>query len=174
MMNFAQATIGPKIAYLTRHMPLKTRLGFFLATAGGTGHSPIAPGTAGSFVAALLFFGLGRWGWSFQLLVIFATILVGLWSAGEVQRFAGTHDDPRIVIDEVVGLWITLCAFPPTPGWILAGFLVFRLLDILKPFPANFIDQRWPGARGVIFDDVVAGIYAQILLRAGQRLEALL
>lgn len=161
---------GPKIAWLTSGMSFKTRLGFFLATAGGVGHAPIAPGTAGSFVAAVLFLLVGRWGWSLQLLLILATLGIGLWAAREVERTSGIHDDQRIVIDEVVGLWITLFTFAPTPLWILSGFLIFRVLDIVKPFPANWVDQRIPGARGVIFDDVVSGIYAHLLLRAGERL----
>ncbi|MFH1262092.1 MAG: phosphatidylglycerophosphatase A [Pseudomonadota bacterium] len=166
--------VGPEIARPSRRMTLTTRLGFFFATAAGAGYSPIAPGTAGSFVAAVAFFYLGRFAWPVHLLAIVLAIVVGLWAAREVERAAGTHDDSRIVIDEVAGMWITLLAFQPTPALILAGFLVFRALDIFKPFPANYIDARWPGARGVIFDDVVCGIYAQLILRAGLRLEALL
>lgn len=174
MSKISQAKAGPKIAWLSSGMSLKRRIAFFIATVGGIGHAPVAPGTAGSLVAAGLYLALGKWGWTLQLLCIFVAIAIGLWSAREVERFTGIHDDPRIVIDEVIGLWITLCAFEPTLFWIVSGFLIFRILDIWKPFPANWIDQRWIGARAVIFDDVVSGIYAHLLLRAGARLGGLL
>jgi phosphatidylglycerophosphatase A len=155
-------------------MPLKTRLASFIATAGGSGHAPVAPGTAGSLVAAVLFFRLGTFAWTIQLLLILAVLAVGLWASAELEHFTGLHDDRRIVIDEVVGLWITLFSFEPTLPTVLAGFFLFRAMDIFKPFPANWIDERWKGASSVLFDDVVAGIYAHFLLRLGMRLAVLL
>lgn len=165
---------GPELAWFSRGMKLSDRVAFWIGTVGGAGHAPVAPGTVGSSAAALLFFGLGRASWSVQLLALLAALGAGLWAAREMERASGVHDDRRIVIDEVVGCWIALLAFPPDVYWIVGGFLLFRLLDIAKPFPADWIDRRWPGARGVMFDDVVAGIYAHLLLRAAQRLENLL
>ncbi len=133
----------------------------------------MAPGTAGSLVAALLYLWIGRYGWTLQVLVILVALAAGLWAGTEMEGSSGIHDDRRIVIDEVVGQWIALCSFHPTPVVVISGFLLFRLLDIFKPFPANWIDQRWSGSRGVMFDDVVSGIYAQLLLRAGFRIAGL-
>jgi phosphatidylglycerophosphatase A len=165
---------GLEIAWFVRRMSFRQRIASFIATAGGAGHSPVAPGTAGSLVAALLFFVFGSSSWTVQLLLIGLVLGIGLWAAGETERFSGVHDDRRIVIDEVVGVWIALFAFPPTIPTVAAGFLLFRALDIYKPFPADWIDKRWKGARSVLFDDVAAGIYAQILLRLGMRIAGLL
>lgn len=170
MMKLFKKELGPKIAWVSLRMPFRLRLASFIGTAGGAGHSPVAPGTAGSFVAALLFFYLGTSAWTIQLIVIGLVIGIGIWSANELEEFTGLHDDRRIVVDEVIGLWITLFAFPPTIGIVVAGFFLFRLTDIVKPFPANWIDERWKGGNSVIFDDVVAGIYAHLLLRLGVRL----
>lgn len=76
----------------------------------------------------------------------------------------GTHDDKRIVIDEVLGMVLTLVWFPPTPAVLVLGFALFRLFDIWKPWPVREIDQQWPGALGTLFDDVVAGLMAAVVI----------
>ncbi len=152
------------ILWIQRGHGLKKRVAFFLGTVAGVGHAPWAPGTFGSLVAAVLFLRLGTLAVWAQLFWIVAVAAAGMWSIAILEEHTGKHDDQRIVIDEVVGMWITVCAFPP--GWftLLAGFALFRMMDVLKPFPADWIDRNWRGPKGVLFDDVVAGIYARALL----------
>jgi phosphatidylglycerophosphatase A len=150
------------------------RLAKVIATGLGTGYSPIAPGTAGSVLGVGLFFFIAQLMWYWQAGIILGVLLVGLWASKVWEEITGRHDDGRIVIDEIVGVWIALFAFS-FQGWtFLGGFLLFRLFDIWKPFPANWIDRSWKGAKGVMFDDVVAGLFAQAVLRLLFRLGTLL
>ena len=113
-----------------------------------------------------------------QVLFWLAWLVPTLWSAREYSRFSGKHDDQRIVVDEIIGVWIPLMVIPQDfPGnwiWIVVAFLFFRLFDILKPFPSDHADRNWPGCFGVVFDDVFAGVYALIVIRLLQHLEPLL
>lgn len=84
--------------------------------------------------------------------------------AGEAERIFGKKDCRVIVIDEVVGVFFTMFLFPPTLFYLIAGFLLFRVFDILKPFPAGWIDRKISGGPGVVLDDIVAGIYANLSL----------
>jgi len=140
------------------------RLAIFLSTAGGAGHSPKAPGTAGSLVGLAVFWWIARLPLTGQIGFVFVGCVAALWAVKGMQQHYSVHDDSRIVIDEVIGMWITLCGIPVTIAWYAAGFFLFRLLDIWKPFPANYIDREWPGARGVVFDDVAAGLMGALLL----------
>ena len=129
-----------------------------IATAGGAGYSPIAPGTCGTAVAvpiAWLARDLGPW--SFVGLVIAVTV-IGIWAAGAADRAWGSHDSGRIVIDEVAGYLLSVAAID-RGSWLAlgVGFVVFRVLDIVKPPPVRWIDQRVPGGAGVVLDDVAAG-----------------
>lgn len=166
--------INLSLAWFTSKLPLKKRIAFFIATAGGAGLLTRAPGTIGSAVAAILYLGLGRLSWTVQLGAIVLCTLVGIWAIRVVETHLGVGDHGCVVIDEVIGMWTTLVAFAPSPGWLIVGFILFRLLDIFKPFPANFIDRNWKGSFGVVFDDVVSGIYGQILMRAFKHLGTLL
>jgi len=160
---------GMSIAFLSPGISFMQRIGLFIATAGGAGHSPVAPGTAGALVGLLLYVGLGQLNERLQAFIVLGVLAAGFWATGVLLRRYGTHDDSRIVIDEVVGLWITLYAMPVTPLWFAIGFILFRFLDILKPFPANWFDRKMPGSAGVLLDDVVCGIYGQALLRVLMR-----
>lgn len=99
------------------------------------------------------------------LILIAAVTAVGTWAAGICGRLYGKTDDGRIVIDEIAGMLVTLISFPATGFWLLAGFLVFRFFDILKPFPIRSIDLKWKHAGGVMADDLLAGIYANLTLQ---------
>lgn len=139
-------------------------LGLVLGTGLGTGFSPLAPGTAGSALGVALAVAAAARG--LPALAAAALLFpVGVWAAGVCGRRFGAHDHGRIVIDEVVGQLIALASCPAEPGWLLAGFLLFRLFDIVKPFPAGRIDRRWRTPLGVMADDVVAGLYANVALR---------
>ena len=89
-----------------------------------------------------------------------ALFLIGIWAADEYMEAVKVHDPPAIVIDEVVGQWLTLALLPLDPLIYALGFLLFRVLDVVKPWPANFIDRAVTGGFGVMLDDVVAAVYA--------------
>lgn len=139
----------------------------WIATALGAGLSPIAPGTAGSLVALLPWWFLLRGlplGW--YLAVLVAGFLLGVWACGVCDRRLGVHDQGALVWDEVIGMWITLFAAPaPWWWWMPVGFGLFRLFDIWKPWPVRLADRRVHGGFGVMLDDVVAGVYALIVLQ---------
>jgi phosphatidylglycerophosphatase A len=143
-----------------------TRLAVFIATAGYCGYFPIAPGTAGS-AAGLVVYLLIRWAGSpiaeaAAIAVIFAA---GTWAATRAERYFGGIDPGPVVIDEVLGMLITLAFIPA--GWsaALAGFLLFRVFDVIKPFPANRL-EKFHGGFGIMADDAMAGVYANLALRA--------
>jgi phosphatidylglycerophosphatase A len=145
-----------------------TRLAVFLATAGYAGYFPIAPGTVGSAIG-LLVYGLVWWTQSVAVEVSLIVILfaVGVWAGTSAERYFGGIDPGPIVLDEVVGMLITL-AFIPV-GWtgIVAGFVLFRIFDVLKPFPAARL-EKLHGGLGVMADDAVAAVYANVSLRVLQ------
>jgi phosphatidylglycerophosphatase A len=138
-----------------------------LATAGGAGFSPVAPGTAGSIVGVLLYLSIEwlRVGAYYPHVIIFFFI-VGIWASSRVENLWG-HDSSRIVIDEVVGQMITYGVaagrYQLSAFHILLGFGLFRLFDIVKPFPIRYL-EKFKGGLGVIADDVGAGIFALAVL----------
>lgn len=135
-----------------------------VATAFGSGYSPFAPGTAGSAVGLLLFWPMAAWPWPWQAAAAAALFLVGSLAAGRVARHVGLKDPGIVVVDEVVGQWVTLAALPFTPATAGLGFLLFRAMDIVKPWPARDL-ERVPGGWGIMADDVAAGVYAHLALR---------
>jgi len=137
-----------------------------VATGLGSGYSPVAPGTAGSLVGLLLFLPLaGRALW-IQLAAVVAVTILGVLAGGRLATTLGAKDPGVVVVDEVAGQWITFLALPMTPVIAVAGFLLFRVMDIVKPWPARAL-ERLPGGLGIMADDVAAGIYAHLLLRLG-------
>ena len=146
-----------------------TRLAIFLSSAAYTGFAPFAPGTVGSLVglgmyAALRWAGAGPLTEAFSLAAVTG---VGVWSATVAERHFGLDDPGPVVIDEVAGMLISLAfAHVSWPG-AAAGFVLFRLFDIAKPFPTRRL-ERLPGGVGIMADDVMAGIYANLALRVLQ------
>lgn len=137
----------------------------FAAFGFGAGLSPLAPGTAGTLVAVpihLLLVGLLSWYW--HIAVVALITLLGIELCGAAVRRLGVHDHRGIVWDEIAGYLITMLGAPP--GWqgVAAGFLLFRLFDVSKPWPIRLVDRRLGGGIGVMLDDVLAGCYAGILL----------
>jgi phosphatidylglycerophosphatase A len=142
-----------------------TRLAVFLATAGYTGYFPIAPGTIGSAVGLLVYWPLARMqSPAIEIAVIAVLFVAGVWAGTTAERYFGGIDPGPIVLDEVVGMLITL-AFVPV-GWTgaLAGFVLFRIFDVIKPFPAGRL-EKLHGGLGVMADDAMAAIYANVVLR---------
>jgi phosphatidylglycerophosphatase A len=141
------------------------RLAVFIATFGYVGYFPIAPGTAGS-LAALALFALIRWiglPW-IELAAIVAVFAIGVWAAHGTEIAAGRKDPGIVVIDEVLGMLITLALVPASIGGIIVGFLLFRLFDVVKPYPAAQLEHLH-GGLGIMADDAVAGIYSHLALR---------
>jgi phosphatidylglycerophosphatase A len=143
-----------------------TWIRLLIASCFGIGRFPFASGTVGSLPAVLLYWGL--WtvaGWPATLAGLVVVTMLGFWSAGAAEQRWGEKDPGVVVIDEVAGQMLTLALLPPTPQILLAGFLLFRLLDILKPFPARRL-EKLPGGTGIMADDLAAGLYGNLILRA--------
>ena len=142
-----------------------TRLAVFVATVGYCGYFPIAPGTVGS-AAGLVVYLLVWWTRSpvVELALIAAAFAAGTWAATHAERFFGGIDPGPVVIDEVLGMLVTLAFIPA--GWsaMLAGFVLFRVFDVIKPFPADRL-EKFHGGFGIMADDAMAGVYANLALR---------
>ena len=136
----------------------------FIATGFYSGYLPKAPGTWGSLVGLLLFFLLHGLALPVYLAVVLGVFVVGTFAAGEAEKIVDNSDPGLVVIDEIVGMLITMAAVPATPLFMTLGFVLFRVFDIVKPFPVNFFDQRFHGGLGIMLDDVVAGLYSLVIL----------
>ena len=141
------------------------RLALLLATWWGVGYIPKAPGTAGTIAAIPFFLLLSLLPLYGYLACVLAIGLVACWAAGAAEHIFQEQDSQRIVIDEVVGFFITMAALPPQWPYLIGGFCLFRCLDILKPPPIRLMERKIKGGYGVVLDDVLAGVYAQIALR---------
>jgi phosphatidylglycerophosphatase A len=135
-------------------------LAYAIATWGGVGFVPLAPGTAGTLAALPLYLALRRRG---PLAVLGASVVIaaaGVWAASEVVRARGEKDPQIVVVDEVAGVLVALAAAPRTWRGTAAAVVLFRVCDQLKPFPARRAELRLPGGWGVVLDDVAAGVWA--------------
>ena len=138
-----------------------------LAFGLGSGLTPVAPGTAGSLVGLALAWGTLELPTTARILVGIALIVSGIWICGESARRIAVHDHPGIVWDEIAGIYLALLVAPPSIwAWAL-GFGLFRLFDIWKPWPIRDLDHRLKGGLGIMLDDLVAALYAAILLGFG-------
>jgi phosphatidylglycerophosphatase A len=142
-----------------------TRLAVFVATVAYCGYFPVAPGTVGS-AAGLVFYLLVWWTGSpvVEITLIAVLFAAGVWAGTTAERYFGGIDPGPIVIDEVVGMLITLAFIPVGLSGALTGFLLFRVFDVIKPYPAGRF-ERLHGGLGVMADDAMAAIYANLLLR---------
>jgi len=143
----------------------------FLAFGLGSGAAPWAPGTVGTaaavipyllwiqFLSPILFVGL-----------LVVTFVIGVWLCEKTSEDLGVHDHSGIVWDEFVGYWLTMFLAPQGWEWALVGFVLFRFFDILKPWPVKWADRRVPGGFGIMIDDVLAGVYAWIILQIAVQL----
>jgi phosphatidylglycerophosphatase A len=142
-----------------------TRLAVFVATVGYCGYFPVAPGTIGS-LAGLVFYLLVWWAQSpiVEVGLIVVLFAAGIWAGTTAERYFGGIDPGPIVIDEVAGMLITLAFIPVGLSGAIAGFFLFRVFDVIKPYPAGRL-ERLHGGLGVMADDAMAAIYANVTLR---------
>jgi phosphatidylglycerophosphatase A len=142
-------------------------LAYLVATAGNVGRIPFVPGTFGTLAAVPLAYLVARADrpWVFLAAVATATV-AGVWAAGVVERQEERTDPTLVVVDEVAGFLVTMAFLPATPCLLLGGFLLFRVLDVLKPPPAGWA-EKLPGGFGIMADDLIVGVYANLILRAG-------
>lgn len=137
----------------------------FLAFGLGSGAAPKAPGTFGTLAAIPLYLLLAQTSLWVYLAIVVASFIVGIYLCGQTSKDMGVHDHGGIVWDEFVGFWITMIAIPFHWAWILAGFILFRFFDIIKPWPIGWFDKRVHGGLGIMIDDVIAGLFALAILQ---------
>jgi phosphatidylglycerophosphatase A len=152
-------------------MSAADRLALVVATAGGAGYAPVAPGTVASLLTAVAL-------WLIPLNpvalagALVAVTCAGIWSGARVERLAGRKDPGIVVIDEVAGMILSVLLVPRAPAVLLAAFVLFRILDVWKPFPADW-SEALPAGWGVMADDLIAGGYALLALLVARALTGL-
>jgi phosphatidylglycerophosphatase A len=140
-------------------------LATFIATGAYSGFFPIAPGTVGSAVGLVVFAAVRAWTpWWGDAVAVILALALGVWSAGLVERRLQLPDPGPVVIDEILGMLLTLLFLPVTMTGAFVGFVVFRIFDVIKPFPANRA-EKLPGGWGIMLDDAISGVYAHVALR---------
>ena len=144
---------------------IRARGAVALASFGYVGFFPFAPGTAGSAAALALFVPV-RWtgSLSLELAVAVLVAVAGVWAATEAEKALGLQDPGPVVIDEVAGMLVSLLFLPGSWPVIAAAFLVFRIFDIIKPWPCGAL-ERLPGGLGIMADDLAAGVYANLTIQ---------
>jgi phosphatidylglycerophosphatase A len=148
-----------------RKEKLKRYSSIFLATGGYSGYFPVAPGTVGTVVGVGILWALSDAPQFFRFVLALFLSGAGVWAAYEVGRLFRQADSPKIVIDEIVGIMVTMIGIPITGYWLACGFVLFRFFDIAKLPPINWLDSRLKNGWGVMADDVMSGIYCNLILR---------
>ena len=138
----------------------------FLALGFGSGLAAKAPGTFGTLAAVPLYLLLAQLPLSWYLALTLVCVLAGIYICDKAAKDMGVHDHGAIVWDEVAGLLITMIAAPAGVLWLVVGFVLFRLFDIIKPWPIRWLDAKVEGGFGIMIDDVLAGIFALIGVQA--------
>jgi phosphatidylglycerophosphatase A len=144
----------------------------WIASGFGSGLSPFASGTAGSAAALIPWLALRELDWPLYLGAVALAFAIGVWASGVVIAKLRVEDPCVVVWDEFVGQWITLLPLVVAPRgwlWIAAGFVLFRVFDVVKPWPASWADRSVKGGLGAMLDDVIAGIYAALVLALALR-----
>jgi phosphatidylglycerophosphatase A len=146
---------------------LKWTRTFFLlfGTGFGSGYCPLTPGTAGTVVGSLFFLGFSYLSPLLYFITTIAFIFFAAWIADGAEKIFQQKDARTIVIDEIAGILVTMLWIPCTLINVGIGFLIFRILDIVKPFPACWVDRNLSGGWGIVLDDVTAGLYANLILQ---------
>ena len=136
----------------------------FLATGFGVGYCPKIPGTVGTLLGAVLYFGLSTHPWSLYVLTLGIMLVAGVWLCEQAAESFGDPDPKEVVWDEMTGYLIAMAAAPRSLAWAAAGFVLFRLFDIIKPGPVGWADRRFGGGVGIMLDDLLAGILTLFVL----------
>lgn len=140
------------------------RLAFAIATVFKAGYIPIAPGTVGSIIGLLIFWLIKDYAsFTIEMFVAAALFFAGVWASTIVEQVLERHDPGVVIVDEVVGMLVALMLLPPTITVMFLAFLLFRVFDIIKPYPARWCEQLSRGW-GIMIDDVVAGLYVNVLI----------
>ncbi|HIF73897.1 MAG TPA: phosphatidylglycerophosphatase A [Porticoccaceae bacterium] len=138
----------------------------FFAYGFGSGAVPKAPGTAGTLVAVIMYLLLPQISPLIYVSLLLISFVFGVWICGKTAQDIGIKDPSGIVWDEFVGYWITMFMAPSGWIWVIIGFVLFRLLDIVKPWPIKWADKQIGGGMGIMLDDVLAGIMAALCMQA--------
>ena len=146
---------------------VKQKTIIFFATGGLIGFSPVAPGTFGSLAALPLCWAISLMGVKTALVFVLVLAVLCTWIAHAAEKIESQKDPKQVVVDEICGMAVTLFALPFTPVIIIGGFALFRVFDILKPFPIRWVEIKVPGGLGIMLDDILAGLLANALLRMG-------
>lgn len=144
---------------LIRPTPFRSPAQFF-AFGFGSGLAPTGPGTVGTLAAVPFYLLLAQLSPLSYTLAVIASAVFGVWICGLASRQLQVHDHGGIVWDEFVGYWITMWMLPPDWLWVVAGFFVFRVFDIAKPWPVGYLDRKVEGGLGIMVDDIMAGLMA--------------
>jgi phosphatidylglycerophosphatase A len=140
------------------------RIVIFLATGCYVGYSPLAPGTTGTLAVIPIYFFLSRLSSFYYAVIVFGFTCIAVWASDKAEVILQARDCRHIVVDEMVGFMVTMFMVPLTWGNILLGFFLFRALDIIKPPPIRSIEEKVRGGYGVVLDDIIAGIYANLII----------
>jgi phosphatidylglycerophosphatase A len=146
-------------------MKFRERAVLFLATGFFIGTVPFAPGTFGSIIGLPICFLISRLDILVAVICTILFILFAIWVAAAAEKVLKKRDAGAIVIDEIAGLIVTFVGIPLTLKTVIVGFIIFRAFDILKPFPIRFLEKKVAGGSGVVLDDVLAGLYGNLILR---------
>ena len=146
-------------------MKFRERAVLFLATGFFIGTVPFAPGTFGSIIGLPICFLISQLDIWPSVICTILFILFAIWIAAAAEKVLKKKDAGEIVIDEIVGMVVTFVGLPFTLKTVIAGFIIFRTFDILKPFPIRFLEKKVAGGSGVVLDDVLAGLYGNLILR---------
>jgi len=138
----------------------------FLGLGFGSGLAPVAPGTFGTLAAIPVYLLMQNLSLMVYLTLTFIAFVVGIWICQQSADWLGKEDPSAVVWDEIVGYLITMIAAPTGWGWIVLGFVLFRFFDILKPWPISLADREIHGGLGIMLDDVIAGVFAAIILQS--------
>ena len=128
------------------------------------GYSPVAPGTLGTLAGIPLYLILSQQGTKIYIIFTTLFIILGIEISTLAETIFNEHDSPRIIIDEIAGFLVTMLSIPMNFKFILSGFILFRIFDIWKPFPVSNL-QKFPSGLGIMADDLMAGIYSNLILR---------
>ncbi len=137
----------------------------FLSLGFGSGLSPKMPGTIGTIAGVFVYLGIAGLDWRIYLAVLILMFVLGVAVSDYTARVLGVHDHPAIVVDEIVGYLVTMFMVPPTPVFIVTGFLLFRVFDILKPWPIGVVDKSVKGGLGIMLDDLIAALFSLLIIQ---------